>query len=372
MSPAVSTTAFLSQASLTPLTAQRAPALTHARPAQFVARRARAAVLPAAQVAPVAMGLEGVRHALAIGAAAALLALTPAGCALAARGGGRMGGSSFRAPSAPQRSYSAPRQSVAPGYGGGYGGYGGGYGSGMMMGPSLFYSPMMMVGGGGGGGLGTVVLVGAAGALAYRVLQERQEDAEVGKAVNPDTAVVNVKVGLLASARQLQVDLDGVARSADTGSVKGLRFVLEEAVLSLLRNPDRWVYGSVGVKVGKFTEAEDVFNRVCMEERLKIGEETLSNVSGRSVERQTAAGDGSDVGEFIVVSLVCAAIDEGLSKAIPREINGPADLNRALGMLGGVSTDTLQGVEIIWAPQNLKDTLTEREMLADHPELRLI
>lgn len=233
----------------------------------------------------------------------------------------------------------------------------------------MYMSPLLI--GGGGGGLGTLVIAGGAAALAYRVLNERREDVEASRGADPDTAVVSVKVGLLASARQLQVDLDGVARSADTGSVKGLRYVLEEAVLSLLRNPDRWVYGSVRTSVGKFTEAEDKFNRLCMEERLKIGEETLSNVKGRGSVDKGAVG-GGDIGEFIVVSLVCAATDVGLSKALPKEINSAADLNRALGMLGGVSSESLQGVEIIWAPQNYRDTLTEREMLADHPELRLI
>jgi uncharacterized membrane protein len=176
----------------------------------------------------------------------------------------------------------------------------------------------------------------------------------------------------VTTARQLQVDLDGVARTADTGSVNGLRYVLEEAVLSLLRNPDRWVYGSVAVDVTPFSQAEDVFNRKCMQERLKVADETLTNVGGRRVERAPRAADPMGVGEFIVVSLVAAATDEGLSTALPRDVNGPADLNRALGMLGGVSTDSLQGVELIWAPQSLTDTLTEKEMLADHPELRRI
>lgn len=311
-------------------------------------------------------------RALSVAALAAVLAITAVDPAHAARGGGRVGGSSFRAPSAPSRSYAPPRSTAPAGaYGGyGYGGYGGSF-----FGPSIMYSPMLLpVGGSLGTGFGTLVLTGAAAAFIYQKVAERAEENEYEDTVNPESAVVTLKVGLLSTARALQLDLDMVGRSADTSTVRGLRYVLEEAVLALLRNPDYWVYGSVDSNSIRLSKAEDLFNRRCMEERLKLTEETLTNVAGRRKENSVSssrADPTSPPAEYIVVTLVCAAASD-LASQLPKEVNSVADLRQALGALGGVSVDSLQGIEVIWAPQALKDTLTEQEMLADHPELRMI
>ena len=56
-----------------------------------------------------------------------------------------------------------------------------------------------------------------------------------------------------------------------------------ETVLSLLRNPDQCVYGSASVNNERSLDAgEDAFNRLSMEERGKVKEETLVNYGGRS------------------------------------------------------------------------------------------
>lgn len=315
-------------------------------------------------------------RALAVAAFTALLVVSSVDPANAARGGGRVGGSSFRAPAASSRSYAPSR--VAP-PSGAYGGYGGGYGyggySGTYFGPSIMYSPMLLpIGGSVGTGFGTLVLTGAAAAFVYQRFAQRAEEKEHEDSVNPDVSVVTLKVGLLSTARPLQLNLDMVGRSADTSTVKGLRYVLEESVLALLRNPDYWVYGSVDTKHARLTMAEDIFNRRCMEERLKISEETLTNVGGRRKESAptNSQGDSSVAPpEYIVVTLVCAA-SEDLAPRLPKEINSAADIKNALSELGGVSVDSLQGIEVIWAPQALRDTLSEQEMLSDHPELRMI
>jgi uncharacterized membrane protein len=135
------------------------------------------------------------------------------------------------------------------------------------------------------------------------------------------------------------------------------------------------VYGSIDTRKAPLDAAENVFNSRCMEERLKINEETLTNVSGRRKETPCASARSKDLSaipsEYIVVSLVCAAAGNLASK-LPRELNSATDMSKALSALGGVSVDSLQGVEVVWAPQSLTDTLTRDEMLHDHPELRRI
>lgn len=299
----------------------------------------------------------------AITAVIAALAL-PLDATLAARGGGRMGGSSFRAPS-------VQRVRPSPGYSGGYSG-GGGYGYGGMS-PGLFMNPFIMpFGFGFGGGFGPVFLLATAAAFVYSSVQQGADDREVEQLVDPKTAIVLIKVGLLANARQLQVRLDTLARGVDTSSTKGLRFVLSETVTSLLRQPDYWSYASINVRSENLSRAEALFDSMCMEERLKLEEETLVNVSGRLVDTEKAAAKEPDLnknpGQYILVSLAVAAEGDVIAK-LPKNIDTVKDVEKALRALGGVGAG-VQGVQVVWAPQSLKDILSERELLEDHPELK--
>lgn len=291
----------------------------------------------------------------------------------AARGGGRVGGSSFR--SMPR---SAPRSSG--GYrGGGYrggnrGGYGGGYGGGMLgpviVNPFMMPVPVYAGGGGGVGALATLAFVGIAVSTLSRiggaVFSDTDDDIYGGGA--PPGAVVSLKLGLLASARGVQVDLDRIARSADTTTAGGLAAVLQETVVALLRHPDYWTHAAVAAR--RETSPEPAFNAVAASERSKIRRETLSNVRG--AVREMADGAGDDIPqEFIVVTLLVVA-DPQLVRRLPRSINNEADVRRALQGLAFVQADDIQALELLWAPQRAADVLTKQEMLEDHPELRAV
>lgn len=270
------------------------------------------------------------------------------------------------------RGYTPRPSAPSRGYGGGSYGYGGGFGM-----PGLFLNPFIMpIGGlgfGGFGGFGSLLLFGTAAAFLSQSVGRRSEEAELQNATDPKTSVAVLKVGLLATARGLQVDLDTLARAADTATVSGLRYVLDETITALLRNPDYWIYGSMNVKQARLSQAEGEFNRLALEERLKLDEETLSNTRGRKAEAPRASSSRTDMSkapsEYIVVSLVVAAAGNLVTK-LPKSIDSATDVNRALRAMAGVSADSLQGVEVVWAPQSLRDTLTEQELLADHPELR--
>lgn len=307
----------------------------------------------------------------AVAAVVALLA-APLNAAWAASGGGRIGGSQFRSP--PMRSAPAPSRS----YGGGmYStpppslGYGYGYGYGA---PSIYVNPFIApVGVGiGFGGLGTFLTIAFVASLIGSALRSRA-NAAVESAADPTTAVAVFKVGLLSSARGLQMDLDTLARSADTSTTSGLSAVLEDTVTALLRHPDYWTHASVSVRSAPLSKAEAEFNRSALEERLKLDEETLINTSGRKRELSRASARDSDVskapGEYIVVTAVVAA-DGTVVPRLPKQISSVADVDRALRAFASLPANDLQAIEIIWAPQSMRDTLSEREMLNDHPELR--
>ena len=144
--------------------------------------------------------------------------------------GGRMGGGSFRAPSMPRS-------------GGSYrgGSYGGGYRGGGMGFPFL----IPIFGFGGGGLFGLLILMAVAGVLVNALRGVGNAPSIGGAAAAPamprNVNMIQVQVGLLASAKSLQEDLRSLAASSDTSSSSGLQRLLQETTLALLRQPDLWV-----------------------------------------------------------------------------------------------------------------------------------
>lgn len=296
------------------------------------------------------------------------LVLGNASSALAARSGGRIGGGSFRAPT---RTYSPP--------GGGYrtpsGGYGYGYGGGIGF-PFLF--PFFGIGGGFGSIFGVLIFF----ALANFLFQAFRRTATIGDNdvpgySNPKISVARLQVGLLSEARGLQKELDELALAADTGSASGRAQVLQESTLALLRHPEYWVYGSAQSQQTALEAAEAKFNQFALAERSKFTEETLSNVNnqlreGRSKGSLTGSGDAltatESPGEYIIVTIVAGA--EG--KLDLPQINSSDDLRQALRQIGGISSERLLAVEILWTPQAEGDTLTSDDLLANYPDLKLV
>ena len=278
--------------------------------------------------------------------------------ALARRSGGRIGGSSF---SAPTRS--------APSNSGGYSGnnyYGGGGGGG------LFFMPMFF-GGGMGGGLFSFLLIAMVAGVILQAFRGRGNDAGI-TGMDSKVTVAKIQVGLLSSARSLQQELTHLALESDTSSVDGLAALTRETVISLIRHPEYWVYVSSANENTKFALAEQKFNGLVMSERSKLSSEVLSNVGGRLLQGKTAAvlpSESSlaleDPSEYIVVTLLLAVTGDSLSKLPPLRSN--EDLQSALSAIGSVPSDNLLAVEVLWEPQSEEYTLTTDEVLTIYPDL---
>jgi uncharacterized membrane protein len=291
------------------------------------------------------------------------LVLSHSGIAQAASGG-RAGGGSFRSPS---RSFNAPSRSYNGGsYGGGYYGGGGGFGFPFIL-PFFF--------GGGGGLFGLIFMILIAGFL-MRTFQRLSGGGQDGDIVysNGDAAasgmatVTQVQVGLLANARDLQRDLERLARTADTGSNAGLAQLLQESTLALLRNPQYWVYGNAESQRIGMTAAENAFNRLVMAERSRFSGEGLSNVAGqvRQGGAATPAGALPVPGEYIVVTLIVGSLRPvNLGK-----ISSSADLQQALRQLGATSAADLLALEVLWQPLREDEVLTAEELLTGYPDLK--
>lgn len=291
--------------------------------------------------------------------------------ALAAAGGGRIGGGSFRAPS-PSRTYSAPRTYAPPG-----GGYypGGGIGF-----PFVF--PTFWIWGG-GGSLFTILIFFAVASFLVSSFRRAREGGELGyeSTANPTIGIARLQVGLLSDARELQADLNKIAMSADTSSSSGLAQVLQETTLALLRHPEYWTHASSTVQQSRLAGAEAEFNRLLLTERSKFTRETLSNVNNQlrqaPIDAVLVGNDEggalttqplNDPGEFIVVTLLAGVQGE---LKLPT-INSTEDLRQALGILGGISSDRLLALEILWTPQAEGDVLTRDDLIVEYPNLKLI
>jgi uncharacterized membrane protein len=289
--------------------------------------------------------------------------------AFAARSGGRMGGGSFRAPS---RSYRTPaRTNGGAMYGGGYG-YGGGFGLPFMYG----------LGFGGGGGMFSLLITLAIAGYLFRTFQNTF-GSDAGSEENPGISVAKVQVGLMAQARNLQLDLDRIAFNADGNTESGRAKILQEVSLTLLRHPEYWVYGSVSTDTPKLSGAEAVFNRLTMAERSKFSEETLSNINGQ-VKKPTLAGTapGSALtpqspaellamnadAEYVVVTLLVATT----AKLQLPKINGENDMKQALQQIGSLAASGLLAIEVVWTPQADGDCLTSDDIMASYPDMKLV
>ena len=220
--------------------------------------------------------------------------------------GGRIGGGSFRAPSMPR----------SGGYSRSYGG--GGYNRGL--GGGMGFPFIIPIFGFGGGGLfGFLVLAAIVGVLVNAVRNGGGGGAPaIGGGYRAPrelstgpVSLLQLQIGLLASAKSLQTDLRQLAASADTSSSSGLQRVLQETTLALLRQPELWVYANVESGSVPFNTSESTFNRLSMTERSKLRAEITTNVSGvrngnGNAAESSGSGDADATNEFIVVTVLVA------------------------------------------------------------------
>ena len=270
--------------------------------------------------------------------------------------GGRMGGGSFRAPSMPRSGGS---------YGGGY--RGGGYRGGGMGFP--FIIPIF--GFGGGGLFGLLILMAVAGVLVNALRGVGNAPSIGGAAAAPamprNVNMIQVQVGLLASAKSLQEDLRSLAASSDTSSSAGLQRLLQETTLALLRQPDLWVYANAESGSVPFSSAESTFNRLSMNERSKLDAELTSTVGGqRTSDSSNSTGDADATNEFIVVTLLVASTASAkLAGADTGE-----DLRQTLRILGSTASSELMALEVIWQPEGRGDVLSANDLVTAYPNLQ--
>ena len=282
-----------------------------------------------------------------------------------AASGGRIGGGSFQAPTAPRSQN--------------YGGYGGnnfrGYGSGYRGGGIGFPFLLPIFGFGGGGIFGFLILMSIVGVIVNSFKNSsnfsRSGESSIASESTKLTKVslIQFQIGLLASARDIQVKLRELASSSNTSTSSGLQRILQETTLSLLRKPELWVYSNIETGSVPFSSAELTFNRISLTERSKLKAELTSNYSGQistSKNIQSNPGDFDPTNEYIAITILLATNkDLKINNSASNEL-----ITESLRLIGSISSNDLIALEVIWQPEGEGETLSEEELITQYPNLK--
>lgn len=181
---------------------------------------------------------------------------------------------------------------------------------------------------------------------------------------NDIVTVSKLQIALLAEARSIQSQLSQISLSTDTATSEGLTTLLQESALALLRTPENWTYVSANSQAVHRHQAEQIFNRLSIEERSKLSVETLVNVGGQISRQQLVPGDPSeDPAAYIVVTLLIGTEDD---KRLFGEVWSRGELQQALERIAAVPSDYLLKFELLWSPQAEIDSLTDDELLSEY------
>jgi uncharacterized membrane protein len=173
--------------------------------------------------------------------------------------------------------------------------------------------------------------------------------------------------------------LNQLSNTARSDSRVGIQNLTSQVALELLRKKSLIVAGvTKSVNCNDFRGAEREFNRWAINERGKFESETVSKFKGvdysqgKSTTTPTLLSSSFSTKSTLAVITIILSI-EGDTTKLPR-ITSESDVVTALSRIAADAKvdDCLQGVEILWTPEERSETLTKRDVIADYSDLRFI
>ncbi|WP_320664956.1 DUF1517 domain-containing protein [Prochlorococcus sp. MIT 1223] len=281
---------------------------------------------------------------------------------ISAASGGRIGGGEFTIPQMPRVSN----------YGNNYRRYSNKYNGGGGIG---FPFLIPIFGFGGGGLFIFLFLIAISGAIINSLRSSNPElntsTITSNNVTNKIANIIQLQIGLLASAKKLQERLRELANTSDTKSSIGLQDLLKETTIAILREPHLWVYANIESGNIPVKTAEKTFNRLSLLERSKLKIETTSNFSGKKLTSQglgITPGDADPTSEFIAVTILLASTNEIDIQKIETNV----DLERNLRIIGSTTSTELIALEIIWQPDGKGEVLSREDLLISYPNLKFL
>ncbi|KAL6857182.1 hypothetical protein ACP4OV_018564 [Aristida adscensionis] len=237
------------------------------------------------------------------------------------------------------------------------------------------------------------------------------------------TTVVKLQVALLGSAKSFQTDLNDIANKLGGSNQRWYKFMLTETLCSLRRHKNCCISSSLLVDVkDKVDSWEQSFDEISIGERSKFDEETLYNLEGikrkkayskksddfrneyiaidvkdevesseQHLEKNSVDDERSELdeetihnlegiqrnkaysrkpdgsrNEYIVITILVAA--DGVLD-FP-EVRDHAGLEAVVETLNSIPARRIQGIHVLWTPQDENDVLSEAKLLEDYPHLK--
>ena len=190
--------------------------------------------------------------------------------------------------------------------------------------------------------------------------------------------VVKVQIGLDADwsdSGSIMRTLSDLSLKHNSVNSRGeISRLLSDAAIALLRKQSDWNSATVDSQLfNGASKAEPVFQRISVNERTKFEKETNGDSNWNSLmngesPRFLARGTNTQA----VVSLVVAL--RGKSDAhLGSGVRSVADVRKCLQSLASEALtdegENVMGVEVLWTPSESGTVLTERDIIADYPEL---
>ena len=295
------------------------------------------------------------------------------------RSGGGFGGGGGSSRSAP-----SSRSSGGGSFGGGSSSRsGGGFNSGSRGGGFSIPPVIVLPGGGGynsgynsgyrssssddGGFVGLLVLLVFVFVIGFVLLSLWKAFAKRGAGaagLNSSTRAMYVQL-MLAEGDEVKRDLQDIASEGDSSSNEGLATMMQNAVLSLLRHPDRWMYGAIEEQKGEGSATENAVIRWATEARSKFSDQTTSNYSGkRDMDKPREATEKG--GLYLVVTLMGASFNW---PSLPDAAINTKRMRDALMQLSSLNAEDLIRIDVVWSPDQEGEFLSSDEALELYPSL---
>ncbi|KAJ1267009.1 hypothetical protein BS78_07G023900 [Paspalum vaginatum] len=183
----------------------------------------------------------------------------------------------------------------------------------------------------------------------------------------PRTTVVKLQVALLGLAKSFQKDLNEIADKVEASNKRWYKFILTETICSLRRHNNCCISSSLLVDVkDRINSWEQHFDKISIEERSKFDEETLYNLEGIKIKKTYSRKPDGFRNEYIVLTILLAA--DGALK-FP-DVRNYADLEAVVEKLNSIPARQIQGIQVLWTPQDENDVLSEEKLLEDYPYLK--
>jgi uncharacterized membrane protein len=198
-------------------------------------------------------------------------------------------------------------------------------------------------------------------------------------ALGPGVSVAQISVALNVpqkdSPSSILTFLNRLSRTARTDSRVGVSNLVSQVALELLRQRSSvFAASSKSKHYNNGDTAQRDFSSLAIKERSKFDREGISNYGGVDYvgeDYRLGSGSYSPQATAAVVTIILAI--DGDSTKLPT-INSVADLEQALTRIATDAKvdDCLRSAEVLWTPEDSRDTLSQTDVIADYPELRTI